>query len=126
MQVQPEPLPLLEPGRAKPVTLLDLTNGALGEARLIPARVIEIHVIGEPARMQPVTQRLVPLERRKLVLLVSHRSAAEIDANADAGEVHDRHRSLEQRLRRTDVLVQIDEAALLAPLRGRLVSSQGG
>ena len=112
------------------MALLDLADGALGEAGLIPTRVIEIHVKGEPPREQAIGQCLVALERRELALLLRDSAATEVDTYADAGAVHDGHRALEQRFRGADVLVKVDEAALRTPLLGRLIvgspDHQGG
>ena len=87
------------------MALLDLADGALGEAGLIPARVIEIHVKGEPPREQAIGQCLIALKHRELALLLRDSAATEVDTDADASTVHDRHRAFEQRFRRADVLV---------------------
>src|SRR5213075_3466604 len=76
-KIKPQPLVFLEAGRAEPVPLLDLSDCALWEIRLVPPGVIQIHVRNESSCKKLVGQLLVASELGRPIPLVRGRSSAQ-------------------------------------------------
>ena len=75
-QIQAKLFKFLETGGAQPVAFLDLVRRAFGKIRLVPAGVIEIHVMNEPSREEAVGELFVALEFGQFARLVSDGSPA--------------------------------------------------
>ena len=98
------------------MAFLDLFDRAFGKVRLIPVSVIEVHVVYEPAREKLIRQALVALEIGLFAFLASGRAPAQVYLEANACAVHNADRAGEVFRGVIDVLMQIDNAPMGAPL----------
>ena len=114
-QVKAQPLVFLEPRRAQPMSFLDLSSRTLGEIRLVPACVVQVHVMHKAAGEKFVGEFFVPLELGAFACLMRRSPAAQVDLNADSGAVHDSDCSRQMFRRVINVLMQINDAMLRAP-----------
>jgi len=118
-QEEAEALVFLEPRRAEAMSFLDLFHRTFREIGLVPAFVIEIHVLKKSTGSEPVGKFLVSLEcGRRVVRAPCHGSSAQIHRNADADGIHQTHRSREMLRCAVDMLVQIDDPVFKAPSLG--------
>jgi hypothetical protein len=101
------------------MALLNLPDSSLSKIRLIPIRVIQIHVMNETTRVQSVRDFPVPLEfRRSAVFARCDRAAAKIHSNSDPHRVQDSDGPRQVLSGAIDVLVQIDNAMVPSPFIG--------
>ena len=114
-QIEAEALELLEAGGPETRSLLDLSDGLLGEVGTVPARVVEVHVLQESPGKVRVGEGLHLLELGRLVRGVGRGATAEVHRHADADGVEDADREPHVLGRGIDVRVQVDEAVRGAP-----------
>ena len=118
LEIQAEALELLQARRAEAMPFLHLRHRARAEIRRIPARVVEIHVVNDAPRRERVRHALHVLEGRQLTRLVRHVTAAQVHRHAHAHAIHDTHRAREMLRGAIQVLMQINDAMLRAPVLG--------
>ena len=92
-----------------------MLDGVFGKIRLVPFRVIEVHVVEETAGEKFVGERFIFLERRHFSITRNRDVTAEIDSDADAGRVHDADGAREMLGSEANVLMEIYKAMFRAP-----------
>ena len=98
--------------------LFNLFDRPFGKIRLVPARVVQVHVMHEAAGEKFVGQLLVALELGRFAFLMRGGPAAQIDLDPDADAIHDSHGSGQVFRRVINVLVQINDAMVGTPGTG--------
>src|SRR5262249_7425828 len=125
-QIETKSLELLEPCSAEPASLFDLAHSLLSEVRLVPALVVEVHVVEESTGKASVGEvlRNGKLVRRRAILIrpVERRdgASAQVNGNADADRIHDSQGECVAFGTGLDVFMQIDDAVRGAP-PGRII-----
>lgn len=106
---------LFEAGGTGAVSGFDLGDGAVGEPGVVPAAVVEVHVVDEASRGDFVGAGFVFLEGGDAVFVGGGVAAAEVSGEADAGLVHDGDGALDVFVAGAEVEVEIDDAVSGAP-----------
>ena len=95
--------------------LIDLLNRTVAPVGIIPAVVVQQHVIHESTRVKRVRHRLCFFKIRGLPILRRHSARAKNHADPDSGSIQDPDGSLKSFRSRFDVLMQINNPALFPP-----------